>query len=202
MPHRVADLRHAELGRGRYILQLLEPLRRRHRDAMQRAGLDLRDRVGDLIPQKIDLPAEQIGDGGRRPAIGDDGRLEAEHIAHHDGAEVAVGADAAMREVRLGALLLDPRDLLLRARARNRLAADQQHRRIVDEADRLEGRLGVVAQVAEQARRGEQRDVIDQHRRAVGRRARDAIVRDGAAAADLVLDDDRTTRARATCDPR
>ena len=125
-----------------------------------RAGLDLRDRVGDLVPEKIDLPAEEIGDRRRRAAIGDDRRLEAEHIAHHHGAQVAVGADAAVREVRLRALLLDPGDLLLRARAGDRLAADQQHRRIVDEADRLEGGLGVVAQVVEQARRRQQRDMI------------------------------------------
>ena len=95
-----------------------------------------------------------------------------------------------MREVRLGALRLDPADVVLRVRARNRLAADQQHRRVVDEADRLEGRLRVVAQVVEQARRRQQRDVVDQNRGAVGRRTRDAVVGDRAAAADHVLDED------------
>ena len=79
----------------------------------------------------------------------------------------------------------------------NRLAADQQHRRVVDEADRLEGGLRVVAQVVEQARRRQQRDMIHEHGRAVGRRARDAIVGDRAPAADLVLDHDRAAeRAR------
>ena len=57
--------------------------------------------------------------------------------------------------------------------------------------------LRVVAQVGEQARRRQQRDVIDQDRGAVGRRARDAIVGDRAAAADHVLDNDGLTeRAR------
>ena len=153
-------------------------------------GLDLRQRVGDLIPQEIDLPGQEIGDRRRRPAIGHDRRFEAEHIAHHHGAQVAVGPDAAMREVRFRALLLDPRDVVLRAGAGNRLAADQQHRRVVDEADRLEGRLRVVAQIGEQARRRQQRDVIDQDGGAVGRRTGHAIVGNRAAAANLVLDDD------------
>ena len=103
---------------------------------------------------------------------------------------MAVSADAAMREVRLGALLANPAENVLRRRAGDRLAADQRHRRVVDEADRLERGHGVVAQIAEQARRRQQRHVIDQDGRAVGRRARDALVRDRAAGAGDILDDD------------
>ena len=85
---------------------------------------------------------------------------------------------------------LDPADEILRSAARNRLAADQHHRGVVDQADRLEGGVRVVTQVGEQARRREQRDVIDQHRGAVGCRSGNAIVGERAAAADHVLDDD------------
>jgi hypothetical protein len=63
VPHRVADLGHAKLGGGRHILQLLEPFRRRNGDAVKRSGLNLRQRVGHLIPQEIDLPGQEIADG-------------------------------------------------------------------------------------------------------------------------------------------
>ena len=96
----------------------------------------------------------------------------------------------AMREVRLVALRLDPGDMILRSLAGNRLAADQDHRRVVDEADRLERRFRIVPQVGEQAGRCEQRDVIDQDCGAVGRRSGNAIIGQRAAAADHVLDDD------------
>src|SRR3954469_18382655 len=101
---------------------------------------------------------------------------------------MAVAADAAVREVGFRALLFDPGDVILRATARNGLAADQQHWRIVDEADRLERRLRVIAQVVEQTRCCQQRNMIDEDRRAVRRRTRDAIVRNRATAPDLILD--------------
>ena len=127
---------------------------------------------------------------GRRPAIGHDCRLEAEHIAHHHGAQMAVGSDTAMREVGLVALRLDPGHVILRSRAGDRLAADQHHRRVVDEADRLERGFGIVAQIVEQAGRRQQRDVIDQDRGTVRCRSGNAIIGQRAAAADHVLDDD------------
>jgi hypothetical protein len=98
--------------------------------------------------------------------------------------------EAAMREVRLVALCLDPVHIILRSRTGDRLAADQDHRRVIDEADRLKRRFGIVAQVDEQARRREQRDVVDQDCRAVRRRSGNTIVGQRAAAADHVLDDD------------
>src|ERR1043165_7150613 len=49
------------------------------------------------------------------------------------GAELAVAADAAVGKVRFRTLLLDPGDVVLRARAGQGLAADQEHRRVVDE---------------------------------------------------------------------
>ena len=157
---------------------------------MQCSGLDLRQRVGYLIPQEINLPGQEVGDGRSRSAISHDRRFEAEHIAHHHGAQMTVGPDAAMREVRLVALRLDPGDKILRSRAGDRLAADQHHRRVVDEADRLECGFRIVAQVGEQAGRREQRDVIDQDGGAVGRRSGNTIIGQRAAAADHVLDDD------------
>ena len=81
---------------------------------MQRAGLDLRQRVGDLVPQQVDLAGQKIANRRRRAAIGHNRRPEAEHIAHHDGAEVAVGPDAAMRKIRLVAARLDPVHEILR----------------------------------------------------------------------------------------
>jgi hypothetical protein len=53
-----------ELGGGRHVLQLLETLRRRNGDAVKRSGLNLRQRIGHLIPQQIDLPRQEIADGG------------------------------------------------------------------------------------------------------------------------------------------
>ena len=95
-----------------------------------------------------------------------------------------------MREVRLVALRLDPGDMVLRSLAGDRLAADQDHRRVVDEADRLERGFGIIPQVGEQAGRREQRDVVDQHCRTVRRRSGNTIIGQRAAAADHVLDDD------------
>ena len=95
-----------------------------------------------------------------------------------------------MREVRLVALRLDPGDEILRPRAGNRLAADQNHRRVVDEADRLECGFRIVPQVGEQAGRREQRDVIDQDGGPVGRRSGNTIIGQRAAASDHVLDDE------------
>ena len=157
---------------------------------MQHAALHLRQRVGHLVPQQVDLSRHQIGDGRVRAAIGDEGRLEAEHIAHHDRAEMAVGADAAMREVRAGALRLDPGDEIRRLLSGDRLAPDQQHRRIVDEADRLKILLGVVAQIGEQAGRSQQRDMVDQDGGAVRVGARHALIRARAAGAYHVFDHD------------
>src|SRR4051812_35297131 len=103
---------------------------------------------------------------------------------------MAVAADAAVRKVGFRALLLDPGDVILRATSGNGLAADQKHRRIVDEADRLESGLRIVAQVVEQTRCCQQRDVIDEDCRSVWCGASDSVVRDRAAAPDLILDDD------------
>src|SRR3954468_25067808 len=114
---------------------------------MQHPRLNLRQRVGDLVPQEINLSGEEIGDGWGGAAISYDRRFETERIAHHDGAQVAVTANAAMREVRLRALLSNPVHQILRVSAGNGLSADQQHRRIVDETDRLEGRLRIIPQI-------------------------------------------------------
>ena len=103
---------------------------------------------------------------------------------------MTVGPETAMREVRLVTLRLDPVHKILRCRAGDRLAANQDHRRVVDEADRLERRFGIVSQVDEQAGRREQRDVVDQHCRTVRRRPGNAIIGQRAAASYHVLDDD------------
>jgi len=96
---------------------------------------------------------------GGRPAISRDCRFEAEHIAHHHGAQVAVRPDTTVREVRLVALRLDPGHKILRSLAGNRLTADQDIGAFVDEADRLKCGFRIVPQVGEQAGRREQRDV-------------------------------------------
>jgi hypothetical protein len=158
---------------------------------MQHPRLNLRQRVGDLVPQEINLSGEEIGDGWGGAAISHDRRFETERIAHHDGAQVAVTANAAMREVRLRALLSNPVHQILRVGAGNGLAADQKHRRIVDKTDRLEGRLRVIPQIIEQARRRQETHVVDQDAGAVGCRTRHALVGHCAAAPDHILDDDR-----------
>src|SRR5215510_5630574 len=103
---------------------------------------------------------------------------------------MAVCPETAMSEVRLVALRLDPVHIILRSLAGDRLAADQDHRRIVDAADRLERRLCIVAQVDKKAGCRKQSDVIDQNRGAVGSGPGDAIVGQRAAASYDVLDDD------------
>src|SRR6185437_1981687 len=103
---------------------------------------------------------------------------------------MTIGPEATMREVRLVALRLDPLHVVLWSGAGYGLPANQDHRRVVDEADRLKRRRGIVAQVGEKAGRRKQPDVVDQNRGAVRRRSRNPVVGQRAAASDDILDND------------
>ena len=89
-----------EIANGRDVRQHLRARRGGHRQRAQLAGPDVLDRRGHGIEHDLHLPAEQIGQRGRRAAIGHVDHVDAGHhleqLAGHMVARPPMPADAML----------------------------------------------------------------------------------------------------------
>ncbi len=133
------------------------------------------------------MAGEDVGERRCAAAIGDHVDGHADGLRKQRRAEMREAAGAGMRELDAGAGALHPRRHLGHAVGGQRLAADQHHRAVIDEADPGQLFLRVIRQL-EQGHIGGDRELMDQDGVPVGGGARHAPGGDGTAAAGDVLD--------------
>ena len=121
MPNHDARLvaRH-KFGHGRDVRQRLRARRGGHRQRAQLAGLDVLDRRGQGDEHDLHLPAEQIGQRGRRAAIGHVDHVDAGHHLEQLAGHMVRASDAGRRQVDLARIGLGIGDELGNRLGRNR----------------------------------------------------------------------------------
>jgi len=113
--------------------------------------------------------------------------LDAGGELDHFAGEMRRGADAGGCEVELARISLCIGDELRERLYRQRQRRDDHRRRRADDRNRLQSLEEIVRNIRLQGRIGDERGIRQQHRIAVGRRARDHVGADHAAGARTIL---------------
>ncbi|MOA14247.1 hypothetical protein D3C78_1343360 [compost metagenome] len=149
----------------------------------------------DVLERRIDLAAEQIGDGRRAALVGNVHAIGAGLLPEQHGREVVGRAIARRGKAHLAGLGLEACDQVGQGLVGGCRGHDQQVGRLHGHAQQVEVLAGVIGNALHQVGRddqGAQRG--DQQRVAVGRAAFDLPRTDGAGRAGLVLDHDALTQ--------
>ena len=133
------EARQAGLRRGRHVGQMARPLRRQHRQRLQRAGLEHAHRRRQHVEAELDVAAEQIGRQRAGAAIGDDGDVDAGQRLEQLAAEIGAGAGRRRADVELARLALGRGDHVGERILRRRRMRHQHDRRRGDQPDRARG---------------------------------------------------------------
>ena len=188
------DLEVLETGflHGRQILQCrrCQALARGDGISLDFLRLDLAARIGGLVAHQVDLAADQVGHGRSGALVGNRCHIHLERAHDQQAAQMRGRAQARVGQVDLALVGVEPGTQFGEIVRRQRGAADQRHRHVVDHADILEVIQRLERQVAIQRRRGGHADVVQQHRIAVSGGLGHLVGADRAARAGCVVDHD------------
>ena len=188
-PRRIVDERMTGLGEGRHLGQARDALLGGDRERAQLAGLDVRQRRGQVIEEHLHLAGERVVERWAGAAIGHMGHVHLGGVLERFADQVAEAADAGRAEVELARVLSCVGDELGQGARRH----GGMHRDDVGHGGDLahEAEIGerVVAQVAVDDRIHDvRRDGGDAERVAVGRGIGDCLGADRTAGAAAVVD--------------
>ena len=186
------DVGKSRLRHGRHVGQRRHALLAGNRQRAQLAGLQMLERIDELLESDVDMAGDQIVDRRRVAAVvhlgPSDAGLELEQLAE----EVIDAGDAAGRERELAGIFVRVIDQFLDRCDRQRGPHQQHVGGEGERAHRGEGLLPLVGGFRHGERSEDDRPIRpDQQRMPIGLGARHVVAGDQAGAAGPVLDDDR-----------
>ncbi len=192
--HEVCD---AGFGHGRHVRQHRPAARAGEGEGTQLARLDVGERERRSDEHHLDLPADEIADGGAGAAIGDVGEVDAGAGFEQLAREMQRVADARRAIGQLVGGIARQRDQLAHRRG-TQGGVDRQHIAVgaAKRGDGGEIREHVVRQLAVDARVDRDRCRGDEQCQPVRRRLAHGLGGDGAVGGGPVLDDDRLPELR------